>query len=80
MGHEVWFRDDIRNILLAAEEASASAAYALGPMAQDENVLAAYRQGYRDALATIAVAFGLAGASPSREILPHRKGGEKRWA
>ena len=66
MGLDIFFSDDIRNALLAADEASAStAAYC-----PDGPTLRAYRAGYWAALSTVALAFGIA---PSiigrREIL-----------
>lgn len=67
MGLDVWFAEDIRNALLAANEASAATARvcaALGGCGRDESstrlCLRAYREGYRAALATVALAFGIA--------------------
>lgn len=92
MGLDIWFMEDIRNALLAANEASsATAAVAAGqgshildliveelqaqlPPGPSQVLLHAlhaaavghvdtlkhYRQGYRAALATVALAFGLA--------------------
>jgi hypothetical protein len=55
MGLDIFFSDDIRNALLAADEASAStAAYC-----PDGPILRAYLEGYRAALTTVALAFGL---------------------
>jgi len=56
MGLDIWFSEDIRNALLAADEASSStAAYC-----PDGPTLRAYLEGYRAALTTVALAFGLA--------------------
>jgi len=56
MALDIFFSDDIRNALLAADEASSStAAYC-----PDGPILQAYMEGYRAALTTVALAFGLA--------------------
>jgi len=55
MALDIFFSEDIRNALLAADEASSStAAYCL-----DGPVLWAYLEGYRAALTTVALAFGI---------------------
>ncbi len=59
MSLDIWFADDIRNALMAADRASGSTTAALQGVARDVDYLRAYRQGYRAALATIAAAFGL---------------------
>lgn len=63
MGLEVYYPQDIRNALLAAEQASNAAMMALGGEdAADPAQLAftrGYGAGYRAALVTIALAFGL---------------------
>jgi hypothetical protein len=56
MGLEVFYLTDIRNALLAAEQASRGALQALNI---EVDFTKGYREGYRDALATIALAFGL---------------------
>lgn len=93
MGLDIWFAEDIRNALLAANEASASTAAVIAEvgtspgMRQDSpanpvevgssaDLLAvtmrAYREGYKAALATVALAFGIApqtiGRREPREI------------
>ena len=90
MGLDIWFAEDIRNALLAANEASASTAaviaevgMVMGPQTDDEAKeffqraekisheeaaellaisLRAYREGYKAALTTLALAFGLSPA------------------
>ena len=63
MGLDIWFAEDIRNALLAANEASAATAAIIaeqdlsGPQAI--MILRAYHKGYRAALVTVALAFGL---------------------
>jgi hypothetical protein len=73
---DIWFAEDIRNALLAANEASAATASviaeagsglsaSLGQTMTDSSdllavTLRAYREGYKTALATVALAFGIA--------------------
>ena len=71
MGLDIWFVEDIRNALLAANEANAATSAAVAdtmvteaadllPRQQTRTcILRAYREGYAAALATIALAFGL---------------------
>lgn len=56
MGLDIWFREDIRNALLAADKASMSAVLALSVNGTETRHFVA---GYKAALATIAIAFGL---------------------
>lgn len=60
MSLDVYFSDDIRNALLAADEASSSTARACAAVGVDQVTLRAYLEGYRAALSTVALAFGLA--------------------
>lgn len=77
MGLDIWFAEDIRNALLAANEASAATAAVITEVAGNPQAcpspaalpdstdllavsLRAYREGYKAALATIALAFGIA--------------------
>lgn len=55
---DIFFAKDIRNALLAANEASSATAAQAGALGQ----LCAFRAGYHAALSTVALAFGL---SPS---------------
>lgn len=57
MGLEVYYPQDIRNALLAAEQAN-SAALVVASGEEDE-FAQGYQEGYRAALTTIALAFGL---------------------
>jgi len=59
MGLDIYCRADIANALLAAEEASSATAAAMVDVVGDPVKLRAYREGYRAALATVALAFGL---------------------
>ena len=73
MGLEVWFKDDIRNILLGVELANAH----LATRYSDDEVRA-YREGFRAALAAAAVSFGIylmdemetAGRHSARTLMP----------
>ncbi len=58
MSLNVWVRDDIKNTLLALNEASGSLALRISSHA-DDVYLQAYRDGYADALRAVAVAFGI---------------------
>lgn len=58
MGLEVYYPADIRNALLAAEQASGAALMAAGQ--ENDALVQIFQEGYRAALTTIALAFGLA--------------------
>lgn len=58
MALEVYYPADIRNALLAAEQASGAALLAAGGDDEDD-FTKGYRTGYRAVLVTIALAFGL---------------------
>ena len=76
MGLDIWFAEDIRNTLLAANEASAATAAVIAEIGVSPSTspgqavtdstdlltvsLRAYREGYKAALATVALAFGIA--------------------
>ncbi|MBC7248915.1 MAG: hypothetical protein H5T62_01395 [Anaerolineae bacterium] len=67
MSLDIWFREDILHALRAADQASATTAAALehalggaeGAGVGDPRYLRAYREGYRAALVTVAMAFGI---------------------
>lgn len=59
MGLDIHFSEDIRNALLAADEASSSTARVCAAVGGDQVSLRAYLEGYRAALTTVALAFGL---------------------
>ena len=66
MGLEVYYPDDIRNALLAVEHATDEAAEFGG---RNEDYLA----GYRAALKTIALAFGVADfQEKASSVVPHK--------
>ena len=57
MGLDIWFRADIVRLLRATHEAMSATATA--PGVTDNDMLAAYRQGFRAALCAVAAGFGL---------------------
>jgi hypothetical protein len=57
MGLDVYYPQDIRNALLAAEQASTTALMATS--LEGDQFAQGYQEGYRAALTTIALAFGL---------------------
>ena len=59
MGLDVFFADDVRHALMAADEASTSTARVCAAVGGDQVTLRAYLEGYRTALTTVALAFGL---------------------
>lgn len=63
MGLEVYYPADIRNALLAAEQANKAAAeaadWAYGRGVSPPAFMAGYQAGHRAALTTLALAFGL---------------------
>lgn len=63
MGLDIWFTEDVRNALLAADEASLATAgviVVLGEPDSDQlKLIRVYREGYRAALCAVALAFGL---------------------
>ena len=69
MGLGIWFENDVRNVLLAANEASAATAAVPASIDHDLNIdelaqaLHVFREGYAAALATVALAFGLSPAA-----------------
>jgi len=72
MGLDIFFVENVRNALLAAEEASTATARICAAGGGDPAVLWAYLEGYRTALVTVALAFGLEPAiitSRQRDIL-----------
>jgi len=78
MGLDVWFKEDIRNILLGVELANAH----LASHYSDDEVRA-YREGFKAALAATAVSFGIypreieveaVGAQPRMALLPSSRG------
>ena len=72
MGLEVYYSQDIRNALLAAEQASVTALRAAGD--EDNEFAKGYKEGYQAALVTMALAFGLVeayGRTEKHELKAH---------
>ena len=70
MGLDIWFREDIYNALLAANEANAATTMVIAEVSEDLQLLhdparalpltlRVYREGYKAALSTVALAFGI---------------------
>ena len=63
MGLDIWFREDIYNALLAANEANAATTIIIAEVSEDVRLLPltlrVYREGYKAALSTVALAFGI---------------------
>lgn len=62
MGLDIFFAEDVRNALAAANEASSAAAARVADLRLDADAVAnlrAYRDGYKAALCTMALAFGI---------------------
>lgn len=57
MGLDVYYPADIRNALMAAEQSASAAFDAIG--GKDDPFANGYTAGYRAALVTVALAFGL---------------------
>ncbi len=81
MSLDIWFREDIKHILMAAERASDVALAQGAESAADLSALRAYRRGYRAALSAIALAVGLAlgadeGEAAVGRSMPHRPGAQ----
>lgn len=62
MGLDIYFSEDLRNALMAADEASSSTARVCAAISRNQVTLRAYLEGYRAALTTVALAFGLSPA------------------
>ncbi len=59
MSLDIWFREDIKHILMAAERASSSSLAQAEESSTDPGALRAYRRGYQAALSAVALACGL---------------------
>jgi len=60
MSLDVWFKDDIKNTLVALNEANGAMLLRLAAHADDATELQTYRDGYCDALRAVAIALGIA--------------------
>lgn len=59
MSLDVWFKDDIRNTLLALNETSHDTHAQLVALCGESALARSYRSGYGDALRAVAIAFGI---------------------
>ena len=59
MSLDVWFKDDIRNTLLALSEASQDTHAQVVSLVGESPTAQSYRSGYGDALRAVAIAFGI---------------------
>jgi hypothetical protein len=77
MGLDIYFPEDIRNALLAANEASAQTAAQITEAKEPPELLTvtlrAYREGYKAALTTVALAFGLGPQSIMTKGVMHER-------
>lgn len=60
MSLDVWFKDDIRNTLLALNETSHDTHAQVVALCGESASARSYRSGYGDALRAVAIAFGVA--------------------
>lgn len=60
MSADVWFKRDIANALLASYQAARETSYAVG--GDDTARMAAFHAGYRSAISTMALFFGISPA------------------
>jgi hypothetical protein len=78
MGLDLWFREDVSRILASVYEVMASSHGALSPAGSgDQQLAAAYRQGFVDSLRAVAVAFGV--ATPTMAGGPGGNGRVQSW-
>lgn len=59
MSLDVWFKDDIRNTLLALSETSQDTHAQIVALVGESPTAQSYRSGYGDALRAVAIAFGI---------------------
>ena len=59
MSLDVWFKEDIKNTLLALNETSRDTHTRLSALTVDSAAARVYRAGYGDALRAVAIAFGI---------------------
>ena len=59
MSLDVWFKDDIRNTLVAIDTASADAITRAAAGPHGNHAMRLYREGFQDAVKAVATAFGI---------------------
>jgi len=67
MSLDVWFKDDIRNTLLALSETSQDTHAQIVALVGESQTAQSYRSGYGDALRAVAIAFGITAPRASEE-------------
>jgi hypothetical protein len=77
MSLDIWFQEDIKHILLAAERANALSLAQAEESTADARLLQAFRRGYQAALTTVALACGLAPGEEKPTTHPRLRGGEE---
>ncbi len=77
MSLDIWFSEDIKHILMAAERASALSLAQAEESAGDPNTLRAYRRGYQAALTAIALACGIAAGGEEEANARRLQGGRR---
>lgn len=75
MSADVWFKRDIANALLATYQSARETTYAIG--SDDSSRIAVFHAGYRSAISTMALFFGISpGLVLPDEPRSHRTGRE----
>ena len=69
MSLDVWFKDDIRNTLIAIDLASAASATQAASGPRGNHAVRLYREGFQDAVKAVAMAFGIQISSKLSEPL-----------
>ena len=77
MSLDIWFKEDIKHILMAAERTNALSLAQAEESAADPNILRAYRRGYEAALTAVALACGLSPRADEGETGLHLTGGRR---
>lgn len=66
MGMEIWYREDVQQVLKAADLGCRTALAEIGALGLNVEQLAAYRRGYEAALTVVAAGFGIPVVQPQR--------------
>ena len=76
MGLDLWFREDIARILASTQSTMQAAQDATSP---NDELTAAYRRGFDDAIQSLAIAFGVARAEQKPSLLVIRDDEASEW-
>ena len=79
MSLDVWFRDDIKNTLVALNQANGMGTARMALQIEEPREIQIYREGYRDALRAVAIAFGIATAVTLPEPLTENLRLTRTW-